>query len=195
MSTLLYGSESWTTYSHQENRLNSFHLRSLRRILHISWRDHITNVDVLKQAGLPSMHALLSQRRLRWLGHVHRMQDGRIPKDVLYGELAEGSRPTGRPALRFKDVCKRDMKNADINTNTWETIAADRSAWRHAIREGSTIAEGKKTQKWSEKRERRKVRVVCDQLQPPAYVCNNCNRDCHSRIGLHSHSRRCQTPN
>ena len=25
------------------------------------------------------------------------------------------------------------------------------------------------------------------------FICVNCNRDCHSRIGLHSHHRRCST--
>ena len=29
LSTLLYGSETWTTYAHQEKRLNTFNLRSL----------------------------------------------------------------------------------------------------------------------------------------------------------------------
>ena len=33
ISTLLYGSETWTMYAGQERRLNSFHLRSIRRIL------------------------------------------------------------------------------------------------------------------------------------------------------------------
>ena len=36
ISTLLYGSETWTTYARQERRLNTFHLRSIRRILGIS---------------------------------------------------------------------------------------------------------------------------------------------------------------
>ena len=36
VSTLLCGSEAWTTYSKQERKPNSFHLRSLRRILGIS---------------------------------------------------------------------------------------------------------------------------------------------------------------
>ena len=90
ISILLYGSESWTTYARQEDKLQSFHLRNLRFILGIKWDERKTNVEVLNIAGLPSMYTLLRQRRLRWLGHVHRMKDGRIPKDLLYGELAEG---------------------------------------------------------------------------------------------------------
>ena len=50
-----------------------------------------------------------------WIGHVRRMKDGRIPKDILYGELAVGKRPRGRPQLRNKDVCKRDMKALEID--------------------------------------------------------------------------------
>ena len=52
---------------------------------------------VLQRAGIPTMFSLLEQRRMRWLGHVCRMTDGRIPKDLLYGELATGKRPTGSP--------------------------------------------------------------------------------------------------
>nr|KAG5686812.1 hypothetical protein BaRGS_032029 [Batillaria attramentaria] len=130
LSTLLYGSESWTTYASQEKRLNTFHLRCLRRLLHIKWQDRVTNIEVLQRAGIPSLFSLLSQRRLKWLGHVRRMEPGRIPKDMLYGELREGSRPTGRPQLRFKDVCKRDMKLADIDPSTWEGAAEDRQLWR-----------------------------------------------------------------
>ena len=37
LSTLLYGSETWTTYMRQEHRLNTFHMRCLRRILGITW--------------------------------------------------------------------------------------------------------------------------------------------------------------
>ena len=110
LSTLLYGSESWTLYTQQERRLNTSHLRCLRRILGISWQDHIPNTEVLAKAGPLSMYVLLTKRRLRWLGHVTRMQDGRLPKDILYGELATGSRPTGRPTLRYKDVLKHDLK-------------------------------------------------------------------------------------
>jgi len=80
LSTLLYGSEAWTLYSSQEHRLNAFNLRCLSRMLGITWQDHVTNIDVLAKAGMPSMYAILTQRRLHWLGHVIRTDDGRIPK-------------------------------------------------------------------------------------------------------------------
>ena len=133
ISTLLYGSETWTTYAGQERRLNTFHLRSIRRILGICWQDKATHADVLSRAGLPTMYTMLRQRRLRWLGHVRRMEDGRITKYILYGELALGRRPTGRPHLRYKDVCVRDMKAVDIDTMSWEGLAADRTKWRSAL--------------------------------------------------------------
>ena len=71
-STLLHGSETWTTYARQEKRLNTFHLRSLRRLLGISWQDKVTNKDVLSRAGLPTVYTLLRQLQMRWLDHVRR---------------------------------------------------------------------------------------------------------------------------
>ena len=104
LSTLLYGSESWSTYMRQEHQLNIFHMRCLRRILGVTWKDHIANHEILDRANIPSIYSLLTQRRLRWVGHVSRMQDGRIPKDILYGELENGTRVPGRPILNYSDV-------------------------------------------------------------------------------------------
>lgn len=160
LSTLLYSSEAWTTYATQEKRLNSFHLRCLRRILGIRWQDLVPNTKVLERAGLLSIFALLAQRRLRWLGHVRRLDDSHIPKDLLYGELADGARSRGRPSLRYKDSCKRDLKGAGIDLETWESLAGhgDRlfaAGWReprknappHCSRRGlSTRRDPRRTQ-------------------------------------------------
>ena len=133
VNTLMYGSETWTTYAIQEKRLNSFLLRCIHRILGISWQDRVSSTEALSRANLPSMFTLLRQRRLRRLGHVYRMEDGRIPKDILYGELASGRRSKGRPQLRYKEVRKRDMKALDINTESWVDLAADRMMWRSTL--------------------------------------------------------------
>ena len=78
VSTLLYCSESWTLHVRQERKLNAFHMHSLPRILNITWQDKIPNNTVLERAGCTSMFMMLKQRRMRWLGHVERM-DQRPP--------------------------------------------------------------------------------------------------------------------
>lgn len=188
LSTLLYGSETWVTYARQEKRLNTFHLRCLRRILGIQWQDHTTNNNVLTLARQPSMYTLLRQRRLRWLGHVRRMQDGRIPKDILYGQLATGKRPTGRPRLRFSDVVKRDMKALQMNHTSWEALAADRLTWRSVMTTGLALGEDQIRQAADERRARRHNPTPPDSV----FLCTKCNRACRSRIGLHSHQRKCR---
>ena len=190
VSTLLYGNESWTLRARQERKLNAFHMHSLRRILNITWQDKVPNNTVLERAGCTSMFTLLKQRHMRWLGHVVRMDDERIPKDLLYRELVQGKRPTGRPQLRFKDVCKRDLKALNIDQNNWEATALRRSAWRQTVQNGLSNFEETLAQQHREKRMRRKAAAHADR---PAsdFVCVLCHRDCHSRIGLVSHTRRC----
>ncbi len=58
LSILLYSSEAWTMYILQESRLNSFHLRCLRRILGITWQDRVPNTEVLDQAKTFNMHSV-----------------------------------------------------------------------------------------------------------------------------------------
>ena len=189
---MVVGSEAWTTYARQERRLNTFHMRILRRILGISWQDKVPNTEVLSRAGLPSMYTLLRQRRLRWLGHVHRMPDGCIPKDLLYGELASGKRSTGRPQLRYRDVVKRDMKSVDISTESWESLAANRSKWKGALTTHLKSGEEKLSQAATERRARTKQSDSSDRSET-VHTCDLCNREYRSRIGLYSHSRRCSS--
>ena len=70
VSTLLYGSECWTTYAAQEHRLNVFHMRSLRKLLGISWMSSTPNTAVLSRCGLPTMFTRLRQCRLRRMGQI-----------------------------------------------------------------------------------------------------------------------------
>ena len=163
----------------EEQRLNAFHLRCIRRILGISWQQHITNDEVLKRVGIPSMFSILAKRRLRWLGHVARMEDGRIPKDMLYGygELATGSRPAGRPTLRYKDVCKRDLRAGDIAPTDLEALAADRNVWRLTTKSAAVKIEQKLKEQREMKRQRRRVRAASDTLDDKAFVCPTCMQE------------------
>ena len=194
LTTLLYGSETWTLYASQERRLNTFHMRCLRRLLGITWQERVTNEEVLSRANIPSMYAILKQRRLRWLGHVCRMDDGRIPKDILYGQLSSGTRARGRPKLRYKDTCKQDLKSCQIPPENLEQMTNNRTYWRSITSTGIKASEASRVRLREERRTRRKQSQLAANHSPNTnshFICRGCKKICHSRIGLHSHSRRC----
>ena len=121
------------------------------------------------------------------------MEDGRIPNDMLYGEIATGSRPTGRPILGYKDVCKRDLRAGDIAPTDLEALAADPSVWRLITKSAVVKIEQKLKEQHEMKRQRRRVRAASDTLDDTAFVWPTCKKTCRSGIGLNSHSRRCSS--
>ena len=45
---------------------------------------------VLKRAQMDGIEAMLKRSQLRWVGHVQRMNDNRLPKQIFYSELSSG---------------------------------------------------------------------------------------------------------
>ena len=123
------------------------------------------------------------------------MDDQRLPKQLLYGELTSGSRKRGRPKLRYKDTCKRDLKKCDINHSTWNQLADNRSIWKAVVRTGVAQLEELTTNKANDKRQRRKEKSASTSnhdLTTTRLTCNICNRVCKSNIGRISHERSCR---
>ena len=114
ISTLIYGAETWTLYRRQVRLLERLHQRCLRSILNIKWHDYVFNEDVLEKAELPSVESILLKQQLRWARYVARMEDSRMPKAVLFGELKPGKRNRGAPKNRFKDQLKKQLSLAKI---------------------------------------------------------------------------------
>jgi hypothetical protein len=48
---------------------------------------------------------IITPRRMRWEGHVARMEEGRVVHKVLLGK-PERKRPLGRPRFRWEDNIK-----------------------------------------------------------------------------------------
>ncbi|KAI8506556.1 hypothetical protein Bbelb_159830 [Branchiostoma belcheri] len=114
--------KAWVTYRRHLRLLERFHQRCLRSILKIHWSDFLTNVEVLEKAGTCSTEAMLLKTQLRWAGHVSRMEEHRLPKIVLYGELASGHRDVGAPKKRYKDYLKSTLNACQINHRQWSTL-------------------------------------------------------------------------
>ncbi|XP_076064992.1 uncharacterized protein LOC143039028 [Oratosquilla oratoria] len=91
LSILVFGSETWTLYKAQIRRLEGFHIRCLQTILTIKWRDRIPHVTILQNASTISIESVIVGRQLWWIGHVIRMPECRLSRQILYGELRDGN--------------------------------------------------------------------------------------------------------
>ena len=133
-AALLYDAEAWTAYSVQADKLQACVMRHLRSIMGIFWRDNISNDEVLKRAGMPSLKAILIQMNLRWLGHVERMDHECLPRQVFYSQLKEGKRNQGSPRLSIQNAVKKNMKKLNVDRSSWQEMAESRDGWRCLIR-------------------------------------------------------------
>ena len=71
---------------------------------------------------------MIKSRRLRWAGHVVRMEEGRGALKSLTG-TSTGNRTLGRPKSRWGDNMKIVFKEIGINTRKWVDLAQDRNYW------------------------------------------------------------------
>ena len=62
---------------------------------------------------------LILSRRLRWVGNVARMEEGRSVLKILTGTPTEKKRPLGKPRRRWEDNFRMDIKEIGINTRNW----------------------------------------------------------------------------
>ena len=134
LSTLLYGAETWTVKAESVRRLSGFHNRCIRSMLGVSrmkqWKERITSKELATTFG---MTEILRRHRLRWLGHVARMDDMRLPKQLLFGELVR-PRPRHGTKKRWRDLAVADLRVREIEEK-WYEMAQDRKRWSRVCKQ------------------------------------------------------------
>jgi len=113
--TLTHALETSTLTKRDRKQLNIFERKVYRRILGTvydnekeNWRI-LTNKEIYVSVKKPTIIETLRLNRLRWFGHVQRMEKNRIPKRVLYMNL-ETTRPRGGPRNRWLDEVREDER-------------------------------------------------------------------------------------
>ena len=132
---------------------------------------------------------MLISIQMRWAGHVVRMDDDRIPKQLFYGELKSGKRPQHKPRKRFKDSIKNNLKQLQLDVNNWEEIAKDRCKWRSYTREACKALEAKNIAHNKLKRDLRKGVHTNLDVNITRWECETCGRILLSKAGFVNHRK------
>ena len=71
---------------------------------------------------------MLESTKLRWVGHVARMEEGSAFK--ILTDTPAGKRPLGRTRCIWEDNIRMDVKEIDINRRNWVDSALDTDYWK-----------------------------------------------------------------
>ena len=134
MTVVKYGSEAWTLRKADENLLDVFQRNCLRIVLGTRLTDRISNSRLYEKCGSIPLSGAIMKERLRWLGHVLRMKDDRLPKIVLFGQPSGATRKAGRPCLGWEDVINKDLKEMGTSWEGVKREALNRLGWRRSVR-------------------------------------------------------------
>jgi hypothetical protein len=127
LPVVLYGCETWSHTLGEEHRLRVFENRVLRRIFGPkseedgSWIK-LRNDELHNLYSSPNIVRVIKSRRMRWVGHVARIGEGRDVHRVLVGR-PEGKRPLGRPRRRWEDNIKMNIRDIGIDGANWIQLA------------------------------------------------------------------------
>ena len=112
----------------------------------------MSNSEVLKRSGMTGIECMITKQQLQWVGHVTRMNDRRLRKQVIYGQLLNAKRRTGGRKLRYKNMLRHHLQNVGINQDNWESLASDRLVWRKKVSSGLKKFEDERMKKLEERR-------------------------------------------
>lgn len=82
---VLYGCETWTLNQSAKNKLQSFEMKCLRKVLNIKWFDQITNSEIADRTNIPIDNIIyqIHNIQIHWLGTVLHMEDQHLAKSSL----------------------------------------------------------------------------------------------------------------
>jgi hypothetical protein len=114
---VIYGSEAWKLNLKEKQSLEIFERKVLRKIyggkkIGQIW-ERRTNKEILELYGEPSISSVARVQRMRWLGHVARLNDDVPTKQALMKGIT-GRRKRGRPRSQWIQMVEGDLKEVGM---------------------------------------------------------------------------------
>ena len=132
----LYACESWTLNAELQRRIQAVEMRWFRRLLGISYKDHITNEEVRSKithqvSQYEDLLTTVKKRKMRWYGHVTRSNG--LSKIILQGTV-QGKRRRGRQKKKWADNITEWTNKSFAET---QSLAHNRQRWSQLVRSSS----------------------------------------------------------
>jgi hypothetical protein len=171
VSNGIYGCATWNLNKKQIADLEKTQFRLLKKVcgIHLDKRASYERVmAIAERAGCPviPLECTIAKLQLRYLGHVERMGNARLQKQMLYGqlELPGGKRKRGAPARNYRLAIVDALTKFGYSTHTWREVAASRSEWRQQL---NSSGKDYFTDRWlaqrdTDKRKRRARREILE---------------------------------
>jgi hypothetical protein len=133
LPVVLHGCETWSLTLREENRLSVFENRVLRMIFgpkrgEVTWESRrLHNEEICDLYSSPNIILVIKSRRMRWAGHVARMEERKCAYRVLVGK-PEGKIGLRRPRRRWDNIIEMDFQEVE-SVMDWIDLAHDRDRW------------------------------------------------------------------
>ena len=136
-SIFVYACESWTLTAELQRRIQAMETGCYRKILRISYKDHVTNEEVRakiqKAIGPRADLSIVKRRRLQWYAHVSRSSG--LAKTILQGTVKRGRRQ-GRQRKSWEDNIREwtglEFAKSQRAVENWEK-------WRKLVAKSSVV--------------------------------------------------------
>ena len=137
-SIFLYVCESWTLTAELRRKIQAMEMRCYRKILHISYKDHVTNEEVrakIQQAIGPQddLLTIVKRHKLQWNGYVSRSSG--LAKAILQGTV-KGGRRQGRQRKRWEDNI-REWTGLEFGRS--QRAVENEEKWRKLVAKSSVV--------------------------------------------------------
>ena len=129
LETMLCGCVTWSPRTCHYDKPRRAHHRFLTRC--IGWGKHnhadhpISYQHTLLKTGSESIEATSCRRRILFAAFVARMEDMRLPKCVMFGEMVGGVGCVGGQEKGGMECFLDDLRALGINADQWTTAAQD----------------------------------------------------------------------
>ena len=116
----------WRLTEKNKKKVEATEMDAIRRSLRVSRLDRVRNEDLRERMGMKgTVVDDIEKRQLTWYGHVRRMPDERLPKQV-WDWVPKERRKKGRPRKSWMEGVRKAMSARNLTDQQW----GNRDEWK-----------------------------------------------------------------